>query len=331
LLYILYGPDDFSRHQALEEIKKSTGEDIATSGGATVLEGSQLSLNELKIACETVPFLAAKRLVIISGLLERYEPKNRFTPGKKQSHGSEPGQEWQPIAECFNHIPDTTLLILTDGEINEKNPLLQEISEKAQVKKFPLLKRKELVEWIQKRTTQTGGHISTAAAESLAKLVGSDLWTMSNEIDKLTAYAAGRVIDEGHVKALVSRAQETSVFTMVDAILEGKVGFAEELLQQLLQKGAVSTYLLAMLARQIRLDILAREMVNARKTKSDIQLKLGLADFALQKTLEQAQNYTMEQLQRFYEKLLEADISIKTGKYSEDLALNILVIELCQR
>ena len=104
-----------------------------------------------------------------------------------------------------------------------------------------------------------------------------------------------------------------------------------QLLQQLLQKGAVPVYLLTMLSRQIRLAVLAREYIAQKKSKAEIQSKMGLADYPLQKTLEQAARYSWENMKRFYEKLLETDVAIKTGKYSDELALNILIVELCQR
>ena len=63
----------------------------------------------------------------------------------------------------------------------------------------------------------------------------------------------------------------------------------------------------------------------------EIQNKLGLtSDFALRKTLERADRYPLARLKEVYHKLLEADLSIKTGKYEGELALNILFAELCQ-
>ncbi|GAI43191.1 unnamed protein product, partial [marine sediment metagenome] len=41
--------------------------------------------------------------------------------------------------------------------------------------------------------------------------------------------------------------------------------------------------------------------------------------------------YPLGRIKEAYHKLLEADLSIKTGKYEGELALNILIAELCQR
>jgi DNA polymerase-3 subunit delta len=79
----------------------------------------------------------------------------------------------------------------------------------------------------------------------------------------------------------------------------------------------------------VRFIVLTKELLAQKKNKLDIQSKLGLSDYPLQKKLEQADKYSIPRLKQFYEKLLETDLAIKTGKYDSELALNIMVVELC--
>ena len=74
MLYILNGEDDFSLRQVLEEIKKRVGDPIVLEANTTLLDGQRVAVDQLRNACETVPFLAEKRLVIVEGLLGRFEP-----------------------------------------------------------------------------------------------------------------------------------------------------------------------------------------------------------------------------------------------------------------
>ena len=73
LLYILSGQDDFSLHQSLDEIKRDIGDQTVIETSTTTLDGQQVTLDQLRNICETVPFFSEKRLVIIKGLLERLE------------------------------------------------------------------------------------------------------------------------------------------------------------------------------------------------------------------------------------------------------------------
>ena len=76
----------------------------------------------------------------------------------------------------------------------------------------------------------------------------------------------------------------------------------------------------------------AKELIKEGKSEVEIQDRLGLtSEFAWHKTAEQASRYSFERLKELYRRLLAADLSIKTGKYEAELALNILAAELCQQ
>jgi len=332
LLYILSGQDDYSLGESLEEIKRGIGDEALLAANTTTLDGQQMTLDQLRTVCETLPFLAEKRLVIVKGLLERFEPRGRASRRKKITHATNHQNEYKSLVTYISKLPDSTILVLIGGRIASKNPLFSGLSAKATVKSFPLLRGARLHQWIQGYVTKEGGTISPQAIDLLAKLVGGNLWIMANEINKLTQFTSGRRIEEEDVRMVVSYAQQASVFAMVDAILEFKVGLAEQSLHQLLQRGASSAYLLAMLSRQVRMIVRVKGLRNQRKPEIEIRNKLGLtSEFVWHKTIEQAKRYPLERIQEVYPKLLEADLSIKTGKYEGELALNILIAELCQR
>ena len=325
------GQDDFSLRQALEEIKRGIGDDALLLANITVLDGQQLSLAQLRSICETVPFLAENRLVIIEGLLARFEAKGKSSPQKKTMQATNQENEPKSLAAYISKIPESTILVLIDGRVTSNNPLLRELSGKAKVKLFPLLREARLRQWIQKQVKAEGGGISPQAVNLLAKLVGSNLWIMSNEIKKLVLFTSGRPIEERDVRTLVSYAQEANVFAMVDAILDFKPGIAEKLLQQLLQEGATPAYLLFMLSRQVQMIVRAKELRSQGEPEVEIQNRLGLSsEFALRRTLEQADRHPLLRIIEVYHKLLATDLAIKTGKYEGGLALNMLIAELGQ-
>lgn len=332
MLYILSGEDDFSISQSLEEIKRGIGTPDLLSANTTVLDGQQLTLDQLMAVVGTIPFLAEKRLVIVRGLLGRFEPKTRAGVRKKPASKTNQQNEYKSLVACIDGIPDSTILVLVDGKVGSKNPLFKAFSSKATVKTFPLMKNPELQKWIQKRVKEGGGSISSPAIDLLIRHVGSNLWIMSSEVEKLILFTSGRRIEGEDVDRVVSGVREVSVFAMVDAVLEFKARVAEQALHQLLQRGAAPAYLLVMLSRQVRMIVLAKEMRGQRKPETEIQSRLGLtSDYALRKTLEQAGRYPVGRLKRLYHKLLETDLSIKTGKYDGELALSMFVAELCQR
>jgi len=331
LLYILYGEDDYSRQQALDEIKRTIGDETALATNTTVLEAPQATLDQLRSVAEAMPFLAEKRLVIIQGLLERFEARAKSGRRKKAASVSSRQSEHQSLADYLVTIPDSTVAVLVDGKISSKNPLLGALSARAKVRAFPLLERDKLTQWINKRVAESGGSISQSAIGLLTSYVGSNLWVMTSEIDKLVLFTGGRQIEADDVRQVVSYVQEGSVFNLIDAILEFRGGMAEKLAEQLMQKGASPAYILVMLTRQLRLVVRVKELKSQRRPEAEIMGRLEMTSpFILRRTLEQASRYTLARLKEVYHRLLETDLAIKTGRYNAGLALNILIAELCQ-
>lgn len=334
MLYILYGEDDYSLHKTLEDIKKGLGDRSLLEINTITFDSKEMTAEQLKSACDTIPFMAPKRLVIVNGLLERFESKERTTSQKKRNNTNNTRQgELEQIVDCISHVPDTTVLILIDGtKIKATNRLLKELSGKAEVKEFTYPKGRNLHQWVKEYVAGKDATISSEAINLMVELVGSNLWIMAGELDKLILFAPGRVITEEDVKAVVSHAREFNVFDMVDAILEFNSSRAGQSLQQLLLEGESAVSLLVRLSRQFQRIFLVREMKSRGIPDTQIKSKLGInAPYFWQKVQGQANRYSLERLKNIYQKLLETDLAIKTGKYNDELALNLLISELCQR
>lgn len=334
MLYIIWGEDDFSIEEYLQEIKVSLGNSSMLSTNTNVLEGRKLNPSALRAVGEAMPFLSEKRLVIVKGLLERFE-SGRPANGKKSVLSSANQEDCQALAGCIKGLPDSTVLVLIDNiEVKNNslktNPLYNAICDQALVKPFPLLRGIKLTQWVQSRIARQGGSISRQAANLLMEFIGSNLYIMNNEIVKLVAYTGGHMIEEKDVRQVVSYAKEGDIFTMIDAIMDHKADEAEKILQQLLQSGVVPSQMLVLLARQIQTLIQLKDLKSQKIALSEIQRRLGIVhEFIWNKVSRRAEKYTIERLKNTYQKLLEADLSIKTGRLEGDLALSILVADLC--
>jgi DNA polymerase-3 subunit delta len=325
LLCIFYGEDNFSLNEALTELKGEVAAEEPGMADIAVIEGQKLSLNELIIACDTLPFLTAKRLVIVEGLLSRFEPKDR-----RRGVRAELG-EWGALKAYIATMPPSTVLVLVDGKLGKDNPLLKELAPKAKVREFPPIRGAKLHDWIWSRVREKGGDISPPALRLLANIVGENLWVLGAEIDKLCLCALGRRIEENDVQLLVSYVREADVFAMVDAIIQRRLAAACKLLHQFIDEGAAPSYLLFMITRQFRLLVRAKELGSQRLRTAELISRVGVpSEYLLQRVMEQAQGYSLEQLQQIYEKLLDTDLSIKRGRLTGGLALDLLLAELCQ-
>ncbi|PIU57019.1 MAG: DNA polymerase III subunit delta [Chloroflexi bacterium CG07_land_8_20_14_0_80_51_10] len=327
LFHILYGEDDFSIRESLAKTKADCGGADLGEANAVLFEGSKVSLGELTAACNTISFLAPKRLVIVEGLLSRFESKAKSRRGRTQSPEL---KEWVTLAEHVTNMPESTVLVLVDGKLTKANPLMKKLAPVAKVTECVPPKGTGLNNWIRARIAANGGEISPQAMRLLTDLIGNNLWVLSNEVDKLCLHAGNRRIEEDDVNSLVSYAKESNVFAMVDAIVQRRLGVASRLMHQLLDEGSAPPYLLYMITRQFRLLIQAKRLLAQRVPLNMIGSKIGeTMDWKLEKTLEQARGYSIERLENTYRKLLDVDLSIKKGALEGELALDLLITELC--
>ena len=328
MLYVFFGEDSFSLRERLDTLRASLDADGMLASSTTVLDGRAASLAEVTAACDTVPFLSAHRLVIVEGLLSRLAGAGR---GRRRSGGpSAEVEAWLPLADYADRMPPTTHLVLIDGEIKGGNPLLDALKGKGEISEFPPLVRRAVPGWIRSRAQSLGLSLPPGAVGLLADFVGSDLWTLSHELEKLSAYSAGRPVSEDDVRALVTAVRETSVFTLVDAIVEGRTAAALRHLRQMYQQESNVLYILAMIQRQFRHLAIAREMLDAGESGRSISEALRLRDFARDRLLDQATGYSAARLQEAFQRMLEADLNIKRGVYEGELALELLVQDLAE-
>ncbi len=322
MVHVLYGPDDFTLRQQLDEIKGSLGDRESLALNTTVLDGRRLNPLPLIEACSAVPFLASWRLVIVEGLLERFEPA---AAGKRP-----PVSEWQGLIDFLPARPPTTALVFVDGRLTRANPLLRKLGPLATVRDFPALRGDALLSWVRERVRAQEAEIADRAARLLVETAGADLWVLDREIEKLSLFAVGRRIEMADVQQVTSCVREGNIFAMVDAMAEKKLTAAMRLLHQLLAEGAAPTHLLTMMTRQVRLMVLAKDLGGGRRLSSEEKRRqLGVsANYPLQRLLDQSAGHSLERLLDIYQKILDTDLAIKTGRWTDELALDLLLVEV---
>lgn len=329
MLYILYGLDSYSCREELQKIKNSLGDLEILSVNTSTFKASEITLGQILEVCQLVPFMNKYRLIIVEGLLELFEPDNRKTgtqPAKK--HGKQIN-EWTLFIDFINQMPESTVLILIDEKISLNNLMLKHLRPFAEVKTFPLLNDQQLIKWITNRVKTSGGSINIQSIRLLVEYCSNNLWLLSNEIDKLLSYTAGREISSDDIMKLTCYAREASIFHLVDAVFENKIEQTYRILQKLIVEGTGASYIIAMIARQLRLIIKAKYL-DSSKEKERAMEKLNItSEFVLNKTVNLARKYSIDQLKEFLRRLLQADVDIKTGKHSEEVEIDLLMADLC--
>ena len=81
MIYLWYGEDSFRIQEELSILVNGLGIIDLHDSNVTSLDGSKINLEELISISSAIPFLADKRVVIVNGLISRFN--NRTSSGKR--------------------------------------------------------------------------------------------------------------------------------------------------------------------------------------------------------------------------------------------------------
>ncbi|HEC36284.1 MAG TPA: DNA polymerase III subunit delta [Anaerolineae bacterium] len=320
IFYVLHGSDEFTRAEKVAEFRRRLSPPETADLNTTWLDGRTVTLRELHHACQAIPFLADRRLVLVVGLLIR------LRKGKGEQTFLE------GVLDLLPHLPETTRLVfIEEGTLPDSHPVLKlaQEHERGYVRRFEPPAPKALPRWIAQRARKHEGEIEPEAAARLAQAIGPNLRLLDQEIGKLVTYAgSGRAVTADDVSRLVSYVQQTVIFDLVDALGRRDGQTAASTLQRLLDGGESPMGILAMIVRQFRLLIQVKELSQAGENPAGISRRLGLHPFPARKLHAQAANFTQAQLEQVYRHLLETDLQIKSGELTVKVALDLLVAGL---
>ena len=265
-------------------------------------------------ACETLPFLADKRLVIV-----REHPA---LTGRSDAD--------EKLLSYIPNVPESAVLVfLCRGKAAARKKLYTAIKKAGGIVSFAPLTDAELNAWVVKAFAGLGKSVTPQTASVLAFTVGSDTALLRREIEKLAALAGDRdTVTEEDVHAVATRSVECTVFEMVDAVVAGQQGKAFGLLRDMLTTGSDRLGILAMLLRQFRLMQHIKIMQFEKLPAGEIKQRLGIAPFAAERCMRQASGYTGGQVKRAVQICLNAEYKAKSGGWNQEGALESAMLEI---
>lgn len=235
-------------------------------------------------------------------------------------------EEQKKIIRALEEKQDETAVILIENK-EPKGEIKKFIQKNGQIINHTKAPERDIINFINERVTEEGGKISPLAAERLASFVGPDFWQINEEIKKLTLYKKSDEpeidIQTADVDHLVKSNFEANIFELMDAISTKNQRKAIKLLNQFLESGENEMYIFSMIAKQFRNIALAKfEGITSEKILAE---KAGLHPYVAKKSILQARNFDKKEIISIYQKLTEADLSLKSGFEPKYILQNLLI------
>jgi DNA polymerase-3 subunit delta len=316
MILFLYGEDDYSSRQKLNEIIKKYKTKNRGGFGLHRINFLEKEMKDFKEVLEAKSIFKEKKLIILEEVFGQTAERQRNLA--------------EYLKKAKVEADEGCLLIIREKSLPDRRMELFKflIKKPAIAQEFKYLTGVKLESWIRKEFEKRKVSADIHIVKKLAADVGSNLWQMENEIEKIAFFGRGKNIKKDDIDILCGTKISNNIFNTVDALAERNKKKALRLLHQHLEEGEGEIYLITMFIRQFRNLLLVKNLLEKGIAHYELAKKTGLHPFVVKKTSEQARNFSVDGLKKIYSKLLDVDISIKTGKITAKMALDMLVMNV---
>lgn len=317
MIIYIYGEDDWRSHNFLRQSVSEFKAKRDPQGYNTLMFDAQKDEPSKMIGeLLALPFLAEKRMIVL---------KNPLASSDKEFLGK--------LSEIIkeNKLPEANVAIIWQaeaiGKTNEAKKLAETLKKQKYSYEFPAMERAELVSWIIKEAQARGGSIDRMAAQKLAEDAGKDMWLLNSVIDQLISYKKGAEISSADVALFAEEKLDDNIFNLIDAIAADNKKLAYKLLNDERRLGQEDGYIFAMILRQFKILVQMRDLWEREDnlTSDQIAKTLGVHPFVAKKSLPQVRRFSLPDLRRIYDELLNIDVGVKTGLAKHDFLVDLFV------
>jgi len=195
----LTGSNSFLLQQGLRRIIDEFVKEYGDIGLEKV-DGEEVEYQKITESLQTLPFLSAKRLVVLRN------------PSAHKAFS-------EKFEELLKTVPENADIILVEPKVDKRTSYFKQLKKLTDFKEFNELDEMALQKWAVNFVKETGGEISSMDAAYLINLIGSNQQLLASELEKLLNYQPK--IDRNSIDELVEPMPQSTVFELMDTALSG--------------------------------------------------------------------------------------------------------------
>lgn len=304
MIITLTGENSFSLQKELDKIASGFIEqhgDLALER----LDGEEAELAKIREAVTSLPFLAAKKLVVLRA------------PGANKQFAEQAEQ-------ILEQVPESNEIILVEPKLDKRTAYYKFLKKDTDFREFPELDQYGLANWLAAAAKDGGGSLSPADARYLVERVGPNQQLLSGELEKLLLYDSK--ITRRTIDLLTEPAPQSTIFQLLEAAFAGRARTVLKLYAEQRAQKVEPAQIIAMLAWQ--LHVLAIIKAAGDKISDQIAREAKLNPFVVRKSQGIARELTPQELKKLVSDLLRIDIAMKRTAIDADEALQHYLMTL---
>lgn len=311
-LYLLFGTEAYLRDRAARAISEAALADAPLREfNETSYSLTNTDVQQAIAAAEQLPMMAARRVVRISDF-------NKLREADEDA-----------LLRYLARPAASSVVIFTSDDLDKRRKLSKTLLDACVAVEFASLADRDLLSWAKSHLRELKADTDERTLGQIVALVGSDVRTLSNELDKLATAAlpSGRITME-MVDALVGRSRELSNFELTDHLIARNRKRALQILQRLLDDGSEPVMLIGLIANNYHRLSLAKELMARGAAKEEVFRLVAMPYSKREEFLATARRTESGTLTRSIRRVAEADVAIKTSQGTPRLQLELLICEL---
>lgn len=306
-VYLLYGDEDFLKKSYKHKLQEAVAG--ADTMNCTIYDGKETSQEEVIAMADTMPFFAERRCILV-------EDSGWF---KKES---------KAIADYLPDMPETTVLIFVEKELDKRNRLYKQVVKQGYAAELKKQTERELTRWVLGLLGREDIRITEPVMQSFLNRTGEDMNVIRTEAEKLITYLGDRkVVTEADLEAVCTAQITGKIFDMITAMSQRNRKQALALYYDLLALREPPMRIIFLIARQYNQLLQIKEEFYGNSDQGEVAKKLGLAPFVVGRLRTLARTFTKEELLKNVEVCVQAEEDIKTGRLTDQVAAELLLLE----
>ncbi|MGL6173610.1 MAG: DNA polymerase III subunit delta [Cellulosilyticaceae bacterium] len=306
--YLIHGEEEWIKYNLIKDIKKQILDETTELMNYNVFEGKEGTVSAVIDTCETMPFFADRKLVVVknSGL---------FKPGRKD--------ESEKLAEWIESVPEYVVLVFCESEVDKRGKLYKQIKAKYTTIEAGYPGDEEMVRIFSRKCQ----NISRSLLLYFLQNMPQNITYALNEFEKLLDYTRDRTITQKDIDEICVFSLEQRVFTLIKEVTNKNTSEALKIYKALIESKESPIGVLVLIARQYRVMLQIKYLLKANAPQKQIASEVGVPFFAVKEMAKQTELFSFKQLEEAIKFCLESDIAIKTGQMEAVQCIEMLIIK----
>ena len=310
-LYLIVGEDELKRETALKKLRARFEQAGEALFNTDTFSGDSISGSDVVAACNTLPFCAQQRLVVVTSVEKMGKP------------------DAEELIAYLKKPAETTVLALVAEKLAANTRLYKAIAkcEEGHIIDCAPKKRSQLPGMIKRMAQGYGISMKDEAALALLEALGENTVALDGELKRISlSVPDGKVLTAQDISRFVTRRAQASIWEFLDAFAARKLKESLQLLERL---DSSSPYaLIGQCTARIR-ELICAKALTSRGQAHRIAAELGKQDWQVRARAGQARNYTMQELTHALISATEVELAMKSGA-NPDLAFRDWLIDVCK-